>query len=227
MATKFNRTRAIVLRRINYGEADRILSLITPQGLVAAIARGSRKAKSKLAGGIEMLCLVELVLAQGKGDLKIVTSARLMEFYQEILADYDRLQFAYKVFEQIEKASRGIDSDAWFAITQEVLEALNQPLADFNLIRAWFYLRLVGELGEPLNLHTDIGGVVLQPNQRYSYDYQNKGLVLDSQGEITAEHIKALRLMMSSSLGLALRIKSAGQISAVLFNISRSHAALD
>ena len=48
------KTLAYVLRRTNYGEADRILNIITPNGKISAIAKGARKEKSKLAGGIEM-----------------------------------------------------------------------------------------------------------------------------------------------------------------------------
>lgn len=45
------KTLAYVMRRTNYGEADRILNLITPEGKMSAIAKGVRKEKSKLAGG--------------------------------------------------------------------------------------------------------------------------------------------------------------------------------
>ena len=49
------RTKAIVIRRTNYGEADRILQLLTPDyGKVSVMARGVRREKSKLAGGIEL-----------------------------------------------------------------------------------------------------------------------------------------------------------------------------
>ena len=44
------RTFGYVLRRTNYGEADRILNIITPSGKISAIAKGVRKEKSKLAG---------------------------------------------------------------------------------------------------------------------------------------------------------------------------------
>ena len=42
------RTPGIVIRRVNYGEADRILTIITPSGKISAIAKGVRKAKSKV-----------------------------------------------------------------------------------------------------------------------------------------------------------------------------------
>ena len=49
------RTEAIILRRTNYGEADRVISLITPdRGKISGIAKGVRKPKSKLAGGLEL-----------------------------------------------------------------------------------------------------------------------------------------------------------------------------
>ena len=41
------RTKAYVLRRTNYGEADRILNLITPEGKISVIAKGVLKEKSK------------------------------------------------------------------------------------------------------------------------------------------------------------------------------------
>ena len=48
------RTKSIVLRRTNYGESDRILNLLTENGVISVIAHGVRKEKSKLAGGIEL-----------------------------------------------------------------------------------------------------------------------------------------------------------------------------
>ncbi|HEU4830668.1 MAG TPA: DNA repair protein RecO, partial [Candidatus Saccharimonadales bacterium] len=92
---KTYRTRAIVLRRTNYGEADRILQLLTPEGKRSVMARGVRREKSKLAGGIELFAVCDVVIGEGKGELGILTSSRLIHFYGAILKDYDRLQFGY------------------------------------------------------------------------------------------------------------------------------------
>ena len=56
------RTKAIVLRRTDYGEADRILQLLTPSGKRSVIARGVRKEKSKLAGGIELFSVSDVLI---------------------------------------------------------------------------------------------------------------------------------------------------------------------
>ena len=76
------RTEAIVLRRTNYGEADRILKLITPLGQRSAMAKAVRREKSKLAGGIELFAISDVTIQTGKGDLGVLTSARLIHFYR-------------------------------------------------------------------------------------------------------------------------------------------------
>src|SRR5690606_3084593 len=84
---KTHRTRAIVLRRTNYGEADRIVQFLTPEGKVSVMARGVRREKSKLAGGIELFAICDVVVGDGKGDLGVLTSSRLVQFYGNILKD--------------------------------------------------------------------------------------------------------------------------------------------
>ena len=82
---KTTRVKAVVLRRTNFGEADRILDLLTPDGRLSVMARGVRKEKSKLAGGIELFAECDVVVGQGKGDLGVLVSARLVRFFGHIL----------------------------------------------------------------------------------------------------------------------------------------------
>lgn len=60
-------TEVLCLRSIDYGEADRILHLYAPdEGRISAIAKGARRAGSKLAGACERLNLSEVQLAKGR-----------------------------------------------------------------------------------------------------------------------------------------------------------------
>ena len=59
---KVERTRAIVLKRTNYGEADRILQLLTTYGKRNVIAKSVRREKSRMAGGIELFSICEVVI---------------------------------------------------------------------------------------------------------------------------------------------------------------------
>src|SRR3712207_3045300 len=70
------KTEAIVLRSIRYGEADRVLHLYTAaRGRVGAIAKGSRKPRSRFGGRLEPFFRLDMVLYEGKGDLATVTGA--------------------------------------------------------------------------------------------------------------------------------------------------------
>lgn len=75
------KTTGIILRRRSYGEADRILEIFTPGlGKISAIAKGSRRPKSKLAGHVELLSLVDFLLAEGR-IWYIVSAAETIEHF--------------------------------------------------------------------------------------------------------------------------------------------------
>jgi len=70
------KTEAIVLRSIRYGEADRVLHLYSAtRGRVSAIAKGSRRPRSRFGGRLEPFFRLDLVLHEGRGELATVTSA--------------------------------------------------------------------------------------------------------------------------------------------------------
>ncbi|MEP7187672.1 MAG: recombination protein O N-terminal domain-containing protein, partial [Roseiflexaceae bacterium] len=54
MRDRVYRTEAVIIRRADFGEADRLLTLITPQGKRRVVAKGARKTTSRLAGHIEL-----------------------------------------------------------------------------------------------------------------------------------------------------------------------------
>ena len=110
------RLKAIVLRRTNYAEADRVLQLLTPKGRRSVIAKGVRRERSKLAGGIELLAICDVVIRSGRGDLGLLTSARLAAFYRHILEDYERMQFAYAAMKLVSTASKNIDEPEWYFV---------------------------------------------------------------------------------------------------------------
>lgn len=220
------RTRAIVLRRTNYGEADRILQLLTPEGKRSVMARGVRREKSKLAGGIELFAISDVVINEGKGDLGILTSARLVQFYRHILEDYDTMQFAYEAVKQVGKASELVDEPDWYDVLSEVLMALDALGISRQLVQTWFYLHYARLLGHELSLTNDVNGQKLSPDGRYVYDVSEKGLRPAPTGELTADHIKILRLASVKPLKTLAQI---GGLEAVLpdcWMVARQHAAI-
>jgi len=224
--TKSVRAKAIVLRRTNYGEADRVVQFLTPVGRLAALARGVRREKSKLAGGIELFAISDVVITEGRGELGIVTSARLVTFFRHILEDYDRLQFAYEAVKQVARASETVDEAEWFEILSEVLAALDNKTISQKLVETWFYLRYADTLGHGLNLRVDITGASLLPEKMYMYDVSEQGLRESSAGEIGADHIKLLRLATVKSLSVLSQVSGLEPILSVCLLTARQHASI-
>ncbi len=189
------RTEAIILRRTNYGEADRILNVLTPErGKLSAIAKGVRKAKSKLAGGLELFATCDITLISGKSDMYTVSSARLIKFYGDILKDYDHMQLAYELVKMINRVTETVSESEFYYLLRDSLVHLNELSVDHRIVELWFRLRFAAALGVGLNLATTINGERLQADQQYNFDFGDMAFVSHPSGRFDAERIKLLRL---------------------------------
>ena len=227
-----HRTKAIVLRRTNYGEADRIVQLLTPEGRRGVMARGVRKEKSKLAGGIELFAISDVVIGEGKGELGVLTSAKLDYFYRHILEDYDRLQFGYKAIALVSRASGAADEPEWFQLLGETLAGLDALTIPLPLVQLWFYLRFAALLGHELNLASDISGERLQSDQHYIYDTTEQGFRvapggMDDADTISRDHIKLLRLVATRPLQVLVQIGGIEPLLGLCLRVVETHAASD
>lgn len=220
------RLKAIVLRRTDYAEANRVVQLLTPQGRRAVIAKGVRRERSKLAGGIELFAVCDVVIRSGRGELGLLTSARLSAFYRHILEDYERMQFAYAALKLVAQATETIDEPAWFTLLQQTLEQLNVRATPQQLVEAWFYVRYAELLGDELNLRTDVMGRPLSADKSYMYDVGEKGLRPSEQGDLTAAHIKLLRLLAVTPLATAAQVGGVGAVLADCWLAARQHAGV-
>lgn len=189
------RTKAIVLRRTNYGEADRILSVLTPErGKISAIAKGVRKPKSKLAGGLELLALCDITILEGRGDMGLITSARIDQFYGDILHEYERMELAYAIIKDINRAAETVSEPEFFYLLRDSLMYLNDTHIDWRLTELWFRLQCAALLGRALNVATDREGNRLAADKHYHYDFGENAFYADIAGRFGEPHIKLLRL---------------------------------
>lgn len=221
---KFISTKAIVLNRQNYKEADKILQLITPMGRISAIAKGARREKSKLAGGIQLFAVNDVTFLQGRSEMFTLTSSRLEIFYENIIKNYDRMQLGYEMIKIVYNNSGSIDSEQWFYILKESLANLNNLDIDPRLVETWFYLRFSELLGYEMGLHYDTEGKKIIEDKTYSYNISEKGLTLSSKGEIEANHIKLMRILMAHPIAVAGQISGVNKIINECLMIARAHA---
>src|SRR5262249_42164010 len=88
------------LRSIRYGEADSVLTLLTRErGRVSAIAKGTRKAGSRLGGRLQPGVRVHLGLAEGRGELHQVRQAHVTDAHAGLWVEGYRLRAAGCVLE--------------------------------------------------------------------------------------------------------------------------------
>ncbi len=214
MESKFLRTQAFVLRRTNYGETDRIVNFLTPQGKVVAIAKGVRKEKAKLAGNIELFCLTDITihLAQGNTErLGVLTGAKMIKNYPAIATDLTALELASKVLKQVSYAAENVKNRIFFDLTQQVFEALENKI-DTQLVEIWFAINFAGATGETLNFYRDTTGKKLDETGHYFWDSIEKSFRPDPKGNITAREIKLARLLSTNKLATAARVQNLDQI---------------
>ena len=100
------RTQCIVLLRVDYGEADRIVTVLTPDvGKLTLMAKGVRKVKSKLAGGIELFSTSEITYLPGRGSIATLVSTRLDTHYGTIVSDINRTMLGYELIKLLDKTT--------------------------------------------------------------------------------------------------------------------------
>lgn len=97
------RLEAIVLKRINVGEADRIITLLTKsQGKIKTIAKGIRKLSSRRAPHLEIFSHLNLYVHDTKF-MPYVTEAQLLDGFPSIRNNLRKVAIAYHLCEIADK----------------------------------------------------------------------------------------------------------------------------
>ena len=206
MSSKDVRTLGYVVRRTNYGEADRILNIITPLGKITAMAKGVRREKSKLAGGIEMFSLIDFNIHTGRGEFGVVTGAKMLKHYGEILKDYVRVELAGMMLKEVSRAAEGVEAAEYFGLVDQGLAGLNEGM-NVRLVEGWFGLSMRRVMGEEVNLYADVEGVRLAADKRYEWDGMREAFCEREGGGYGADEIKLLRLMMTAELKMLEKVR--------------------
>lgn len=204
-------TEAIVLSRTNFGEADRIIKLLTPNsGKISLLARGVRKPTSKLAGGIELFSVSSLSYIKGRGELGTLVSARLDTHYGKIVAHIDRVQLGYELIKQLDRATEDEPEAEYFQLLQTAFKALNDSSISAQMVRFWFTVQLISLAGHTPNLVTNVAGETLTAANRYSFDFDAVSFNDNPDGSFTADHIKFLRLAFAGNVPKTLQQVTGG-----------------
>ena len=188
-------TTAIILSRIDYGEADRIITLLTPDfGKLTLLAKGVRRVKSKMAGGIELFSVSQISFIKGRSDMGTLVSTRLAKHYGNIVNDLDRTMLGYDLIKLLNKITEDEVEPEYFELLNSAFEALDDSFIPIPLIKFWFSAQILRQTGHTPNLQTDTAGTKLNADSIYNFDFDRMSFAASPNGGFGAGHIKFLRL---------------------------------
>lgn len=147
----------IVLRSYPFGEADRVVVLLSPnQGKIRAVAKGVRKTKSRFGGRLEPFSHVDLVLYEGR-DLDTITQAEVIEAFPRLRLDFEKVMAAGAMVEVLDAVSQEEESShRAFLLLQRSLRALEAGPIHGDLLAA-FLLKAADVVGVAVALEACAG----------------------------------------------------------------------
>jgi DNA repair protein RecO (recombination protein O) len=141
------RDQGIVLRGYPFGEADRIVVLLSPNnGKLRTVAKGVRRTKSRFGGRLEPFCHVDLLLYEGR-NLDTITQVTLVEPFHALRNDLDAVLIAGSMVEVVDIVAQERESSVrLFLLLQRGLRALDGGNVSRDLATA-FLLKAAGVVG--------------------------------------------------------------------------------
>lgn len=139
---------ALVLRHIDYGEADRIFTLLTAgQGLQKGFARAARQSRKRFGGCLQPFTRVRVLWRPGRGSLWSLQDAELLRSHPGLQRSLGALSLASYGVELVEMLLReGEEAPRVYQLLCAFLDYLDGQ-GDAAVARLLFELRLIALLG--------------------------------------------------------------------------------
>lgn len=192
-----HKDRAIILSRVEYGERDRILTLLCQKkGKISVLAKGVRSEKSRLAGGIELLSESEVSFVEGRSSIMALTSARLRQHFGELITDIRLMQRAFAHIKAINSIADEATGQEYYDTLLIALTSLNSGAYDLRIVDIWFSMQVLGISGSAPNLRLESA----DPSaERFDFNFDRQQFWAKPDGPFSKNDLKILRLCSSSA----------------------------
>jgi DNA repair protein RecO (recombination protein O) len=210
------RTEGIVLARRDWGEADRLITLLTPEfGKIRVLAPGARKPSSRKSGHLELFTRGRFVMAKGRTFDKI-TQAETMAYYPALREELAQVSAAYLLVELVDRFLEEHDENPLlYTLLDETLERLNgdEPTA---LALRFFEVKLLGYVGyQPQLFECQLCGSDLEPVDQF-FGIAEGGVICPACAgaaspypPLSVEALKVLRFIQSADWETVRRLRLA------------------
>ena len=202
----------MVLRKLDYGEADRIYTLLTREhGKVGAIAKGVRRTSSKLAAALELFQQVDVLLARGR-NLDVIAQAERLGDGPRMGAEVERTAHASVVAELAERVTEDRHPvEGIFELTCWALEELARE-ADPRRASAYFLSSALSFLGYAPQLDDCAACARPLPPEPAAFSPVAGGFLCrdcadPAQSQSPVAALKVLRVMAAGDISLYRRLK--------------------
>jgi len=196
-------TEALLLRRVEYGEADLVLTLLTQKlGKVSALARGARKSNKRFGGVLEPMHTLAVELDERPGaELFTLLEAKLKVPRAKILGSLAALEAAGKALSWVRRAAPPrTPEEEPYAVLSTLLDRLNEaagPEASAVAL-AEAGLSLLSTFGWGIDFERCVRcGRQAEPQQSASVDANRGGLVCRNCGGARLRISAAARARMA------------------------------
>ncbi|MBN1408839.1 MAG: DNA repair protein RecO [Calditrichaceae bacterium] len=197
---------ALVLDSIRWKDSSKIITLFSREyGIIKVIARGVFRNKSAFAGKLESLNRVEIVInSRSSRSLQILTEADVIDSYNAIRPDMQRLPYALAILELVRQTIRESHSDTIFydfiIVLLDAMKTSQTPAIMF----IYFLLKLVSFLGFRPNID-ECQVCDKKPSSDIAYFSLEKGTLFCEE---CAEGATMLRKIKSDDLDLLRKLQN-------------------
>ncbi len=174
--SEINKTEAIVLQKIKYGDTSIIVTLFTKDfGKMSAIVKGGRSPKSKLNSSIDILNHLQIVFYRKESrEVQLISSASIISHYPNLKGDIESLKFAQAVVELIKNlmAEHEVNQRLFNGIVK-IFSLMDEFRETASILFARFFMFFLSELGYQLQIEkcSKCGNKELSKNElSYNYD---------------------------------------------------------
>jgi len=211
---------AVVLRKVDYGEADRILTLLTRErGKIPAIAKSVRRSKSRMAGQLDVFSHGKMLLAEGRS-MDVVTQFQRITENSALGAELKRAAVASVVVEVADKIMEERHAaPEMFALVVQALAHLSDREVPPITELADYLMRILAELGyaPEVNRCARCGGVLgggVLSETGLTFSALAGGVVCRDCGHhdpggraVSSRTVKVLRVLASGDRELFFRLR--------------------
>jgi DNA repair protein RecO (recombination protein O) len=196
----------IVLRRVDYGETDRVLTVLTREhGKIGVMARGVRRAHSKLASRTDLFVRSRMQLAKGRGRLDVLVQAEPVNGSPSA-ADPRRAACAAVCAELSDRVLEADHADGEiYSLVAAALADCGDASRDPRAAVVWFARRMIDRLGYAPQLHDCVACGRRLPEEDARFSAAAGGLLCASCGapDPGAIHctVRAIKVLRTAAAG--------------------------